>query len=206
MFWDNVAWVYDVFANVINREANRALCAAVEGLIAPEDEVLECACGTGLLTGVVAPRCKSLVATDFSGKMLKRAEKKCGKFGNVTFERADIIRLAYPDERFDAVVAANVIHLLDRPYQALQELDRVCRPGGRLIIPTYMNQTDKGETNKVSDAIGKAGADFKREFTLETYKRFFADAGYTDASYIMCRGRIPCAVAILRKSERGKSE
>ena len=206
MFWDNVAWVYDVFANVINRKANRALCAAVEGLIAPEDEVLECACGTGLLTGVMAPRCKSLVATDFSEKMLKRAEKKCGKFGNVTFEQADITRLAYPDERFDAVVAANVIHLLDEPYQALRELDRVCKPGGRLIIPTYMNQTDKGETNKVSGAIGKAGADFKREFTLETYKHFFADAGYTDASYIMCKGKIPCAVAILRKSERGKPE
>ena len=206
MFWDNVAWVYDVFANVINRKANRALCTAVEGLIAPEDEVLECACGTGLLTGVMAPRCKSPVATDFSEKMLKRAEKKYGKFANLTFEQADITRLAYPDECFDVVVAANVIHLLDRPYQALQELDRVCKPGGRLIIPTYMNQTDKGETNKVSDAIGKAGADFKREFTLETYKRFFADAGYMDASYIMCRGRIPCAVAILRKSERGKTE
>ena len=206
MFWDNVAWVYDVFANVINRKANRALCTAVEGLIAPEDEVLECACGTGLLTGVMAPRCKSLVATDFSEKMLKRAEKKYGKFANLTFEQADITKLAYPDERFDVVVAANVIHLLDKPYQALQELDRVCKPGGRLIIPTYMNQTDKGETNKVSGAIGKAGANFKREFTLETYKRFFADAGYTDASYIMCKGRIPCAVAILRKSERGKSE
>ena len=206
MFWDNVAWVYDVFANIINRKANRALCAAVEGLIAPEDEVLECACGTGLLTGVMAPRCKSLVATDFSEKMLKRAKKKYGKFGNVTFEQADITRLVYPDERFDAVVAANVIHLLDKPYQALQELDRVCKPGGRLIIATYMNQTDTGATNKVSGAIGKAGADFKREFTLETYKRFFADAGYTDARYVMCKGRIPCAVAILRKSERRKPE
>ena len=33
MFWDNVAWVYDIFANVINRKANRALCAAVAALI-----------------------------------------------------------------------------------------------------------------------------------------------------------------------------
>ena len=86
MFWDNVAWVYDIFANIINRKANRALCAAVEGLIAPSDDVLECACGTGLLTGVIAPRCKSLLATDFSAKMLKRAEKKYGKYDNVRFE------------------------------------------------------------------------------------------------------------------------
>ena len=54
MFWDKVACVYDVFANVINRKANRALCETVAALIRPADTVLECACGTGLLTGVIA--------------------------------------------------------------------------------------------------------------------------------------------------------
>ena len=134
--------------------------------------------------------------------MLKQAEKKCGKYGNVRFEQADILRLSYPDGRFDTVVAANVIHLLDEPYQALHELERVCKPGGKIIIPTYMNQTDKGKTNGVSGAIGKVGADFKREFTPDTYRRFFADAGYPDAGYILCKGKIPCAVAILTKSEK----
>ena len=205
MFWDSVAWVYDIFANIINRKANKTLCAAVEGLISPSDDVLECACGTGLLTGVIAPRCKSLSATDFSVNMLKRAERKYGKYGNVRFEQENILRLSYPDECFDTVVAANVIHLLDEPYQALHELERICKPGGKIIIPTYMNQTDKGKTNGVSDAIGKVGADFKREFTLDTYKQFFTDAGYTDASYVLCGGRIPCAVAILTKSEKNKT-
>lgn len=46
MFWDNVAWIYDVFANVINRKANQSLCKAVESMINSDDEVLECACGT----------------------------------------------------------------------------------------------------------------------------------------------------------------
>ena len=199
MFWDRVAWAYDLFAEGINRKADRALCAAVERLIAPSDAVLECACGTGLLTEVMAPRCRSLVATDFSEKMLKRAEKKCGGYGNVRFEQADILHLPYPDASFDVVVAANVIHLLDQPYQALRQLERVCRPGGRLIIPTYMNQTDKGTTNSVSGVIGRAGADFKRAFTLDTYRQFFADAGYPDGDYILCAGRIPCAVAVLRR-------
>lgn len=202
MFWDNVAWVYDVFANVVNRKANRALCAAVEKWVGPFDEVLECACGTGLLSGGLARRCKSLTATDFSANMLRRAEKKCRKYGNVTFEQADILQLRYPDASFDAVVAANVLHLLDEPDKALRELERVCRPGGRLILPTYMNQTEKGTTNRVSGAIGKAGAGFKREFTLDSYRKFFADAGWMDADYTLCEGRIPCAVAVLKKGER----
>ena len=180
-------------------KANRALCAAVAALIRPEDEVLECACGTGLLSGVIAGRCRSLVATDFSENMLKRAEKKYKDRGNTRFEQGDIMQLAYPDASFDAVVAANVIHLLDEPYTALRELDRVCRPGGRMIIPTYMNETDKGTTNTVSGAIGKAGADFKREFTLESYKRFIADAGYGNVTYTLCEGRVPCAVAVITK-------
>ena len=205
MFWDHVACVYDIFANVINKKANKALCTAVEGLISSSDDVLECACGTGLLSGVIALRCKSLIATDFSTKMLRRAEKKYGKYGNVRFEQANILRLAYSDGCFDTVVAANVIHLLDEPYQALHELERVCKSGSKIIIPTYMNQTDKGRTIGISDAIGKAGADFKREFTLDTYKQFFSIAGYTDARYILCEGRIPCAVAILNKGEKSKT-
>ena len=200
MFWDRVAGVYDLFADVFNNRAHRALIAAVSPRITPDDAVLECACGTGLLTGEIAPRCQSLTATDFSANMLKRAEKKLEKYGNVRFAQADITKLDYPDGSFDAVVAANVIHLLDEPYRALAELDRVCKPGGRLIIPTYMNRTDRGTTNSVSGAIGKAGADFKREFTPETYRRFFAAAGYTDARYTLCRGRIPCAVAVLQKN------
>ena len=122
MFWDRVAWVYDVFANGINRRANRAMCAAVAAHIGPEDEVLECACGTGLLTGVIAARCRALTATDFSEKMLAQAERKYANCRNVRFAQADITKLDYPDGRFDAVVAANVIHLLDEPYRALQEL------------------------------------------------------------------------------------
>lgn len=137
MFWDNVAWLYDIFAGGINRKANRALCAAVGELISPADDVLECACGTGLLTTVIAPRCKRLTATDFSAAMLRRAKKKCAKFGNVQLAQADILHLDYPDESFDAVVAANVIHLLDEPLQALRELDRVCRPGGRDFFASF---------------------------------------------------------------------
>ena len=48
-------------------------------------------------------------------------------------------------------------------------------------------------------ALGKAGADFKKQFTFSSYKCFFADAGYTDAAYTIIEGRVPCAIAVLLK-------
>jgi len=75
MFWDNVAGVYDVFVNVINRKTHQKLKEIVSDLIEPDDTVLECACGTGLLSAVIAQKCRQLTATDFSEKMLKKAEK-----------------------------------------------------------------------------------------------------------------------------------
>ena len=201
MFWDRVAGVYDLFVNVVNRKTHRELKRIIAGLIGPEDEVLECACGTGLLSAVIAGRCRQLTATDFSGKMLAKAWKNCAAFRNVTFAFADITALGYPDESFDKVVAGNVIHLLNEPLKALAELNRVCRPGGTLIIPTYMNRDRKGRTSGFAKTVGKAGADFKRQFTVESYRQFFLDAGYRDVRITLAEGRIPCAVAVMKKKE-----
>ena len=196
MFWDNVAGVYDVFVNVINGKTHQQLRRIVSSLIEPDDTVLECACGTGLLSAVIAPKCRQLTATDFSEKMLKKAEKNCRSFRNITYAQADITALSFADGSFDKVVAGNVIHLLDNPVTALRELNRVCKDGGMLIIPTYMNKDDKGKTSGFAGAVGKAGADFKRQFTVESYRQFFLDAGYPDVKVSLADGRIPCAALL----------
>ena len=200
MFWDNVAGVYDIFVNVINRKTHQKLKKIVSDLIGPGDAVLECACGTGLLSAVIAPRCRQLTATDFSEKMLKRAEKNCRNYRNITYAQADITSLAFPDGSFDKVVAGNVIHLLENPLTALGELNRVCKDGGMLIIPTYMNKDSRGNTSGFAGVVGKAGADFKRQFTVESYRQFFLDAGYRDVKVSLAAGRIPCAVAVMKKA------
>ena len=199
MFWDNVAGVYDVFVNVVNAKTHQRLKEIVAGQISFGDTVLECACGTGMLSAVIASKCKELTATDFSPKMLAKAKKNCAAFGNITFAAADITALPFADSSFDKVVAGNVIHLLDNPLTALGELNRVCKNGGILIVPTYMNKNAKGNTSGFASAVGKAGADFKREFTVETYRRFFLEAGYGDVSVAYADGRVPCAVAVMKK-------
>ena len=68
-----------------------------------------------------------------------------------------------------------------------------------IIIPTYINKTEKGRTSGFAKTVEKAGADFKRQFTFRSYQDFFKEAGYKNVSYKLIDGRIPCALAIIKK-------
>ena len=198
MFWDKISPLYDLFEKVYNGKVYSGTGAKVAEFIEPTDTVLECACGTGAISVSIAPKCRRLIATDFAAGMLRQAEKKCRKFENVIVRRADITALKCKDNRFDKVVAGNVIHLLPNPEQALHELERVVKPGGRIIIPTYINMSKETGTAAVK-FITLLGADFKRQFDLESYKQFFADMGYANVEYHVVDGRMPCAIAVIRK-------
>lgn len=198
MFWDKISPLYDLFEQVYNGKVYRGTGEKVAEFIEPTDTVLECACGTGAISVSIAPKCRRLIATDFAAGMLRQAAKKCRKFENVVFRRADITALKCKDNRFDKVVAGNVIHLLPNPEQALHELERVVKPGGRIIIPTYINMS-KGTGTAAVKFITLLGADFKRQFDLESYKQFFADMGYANVEYHVVDGRMPCAIAVITK-------
>lgn len=198
MFWDRVSPLYDFFENVYNHKVYAGTGRRVAGLIDAEDLVLECACGTGAISYYIAQRCRRLVATDFSTGMLRQAARKCRGRGNVLFRRADITDLKCGDGRFDKVVAGNVIHLLPEPEKALAELWRVVKPGGRVIIPTYINMSTRSAGLAVK-AVELLGADFKRQFDLESYKAFFAEMGYENVEYSVVEGRMPCAIAVISK-------
>lgn len=201
MNWDTAAPFYDAFMRLYNRRGNERLCAAVAARIDPGDAVLECACGTGLLTLPIAQACKTLLATDLSAGMLKQAMKKCRRCANVTFARVSITKLPYASGRFDKVVAANVIHLLDEPDAALRELVRVCRPGGKILVPTYLNR-EAASASAAAKLLTRLGISFRRQFSLAEYRRFFARLGWPEAEYLYIEGRMPCAVAVLTKPER----
>ncbi len=198
MFWDKVSGLYDIFETIYNGKVYQNLGKRVAEEIGEKDVVLECACGTGVISQHIAPKCKCFIATDFSGKMLKQAWKKCRKYKNVKLKRADMTKLPFHDGRFDKVVAGNVIHLLEEPHTAIKELERVCKAGGKIIIPTYINASK--ETNrKAVRLLELAGANFKRQFDFNSYKKFFEAAGYQNVKYSIISGRMPCAVAIITK-------
>ena len=47
--------------------------------------------------------------------------------------------------------------------------------------------------------IKKMGADFKRQFDIDSYKKFFEEKGFKDIEYYVVDGRMPCAIAVITK-------
>ena len=107
-----------------------------------------------------------------------------------------IRKIPYKDNSFDAVVAGNVIHYLDKPQKAMKELMRVCKKDGKVIIPTYINKSEKNSSIIVK-LLECLGSDCKRQFDARSYKKFFSNMGIQNVEYKIVQGRMPCAIAII---------
>ena len=196
MFWDKVSGVYDLFENIYNKSVYQSTGESVAKYIKNTDRVLECACGTGAISIFIAPVCKELLVTDYSVGMLKQAKKKLKNYDNIEYKMVDITDIEAEDNTFDVVVAGNVIHLLPDPQRAMNELTRVCKDGGRLVIPTYING-DEGTNKLAVKFLEKLGASFKCQFDAESYEKFFEDMGYKNVTYEVVRGRMSCDIAVI---------
>lgn len=196
MFWDKVSGVYDLFENIYNKSVYQSTGESVVKYIKNTDRVLECACGTGAISIFIAPVCKELIVSDYSVGMLKQAKKKLKNYDNIDYRRVDITDIEAEDNSFDVVVAGNVIHLLPDPQRAMNELTRVCKDGGRLVIPTYING-DEGTNKLAVKFLEKLGASFKCQFDAESYEKFFEDMGYENVIYEVVRGRMSCDIAVI---------
>ena len=199
MFWDYIANFYDFFENLYNSKVNQELCKKVAERMSSNDNVLECACGTGMISVHIATKCRSLIATDFSQGMLAKSRKRCKKIKNIRVEKANILQLEYPNESFDKVVAANVIHLLDQPDIAISELIRVCKKGGKIIIPTYIIMKEHGISTILIRLINHFTKTFLYQFNEQSYKNFFNKQGYSQIAFEVINGRTACCIAVITK-------
>lgn len=198
MFWDKAASFYDFFETIYNRKVYKEFPLQVATIINEGDKVLECACGTGVITKAMASKGASIIATDFSEGMLHQARKKCKALDNVTIHKADIMHLNFADNSFDKVVAGNVIHLLDNPKDAMKELSRVCKPDGLIILPTYINKEKTGKPLFIVRLLKAIGVDFKMQFTMNDYKEFITRMGFPKADFYLVNGKMPNAIAVIR--------
>lgn len=117
---------------------------AVDIINRRKGSVLEVGVGTGLSLPHYG-RHLQVSGIDISPDMLNKARERAAKNGldNVTdLREMDAGKLEFPDEEFDTVVAMYVMTVVPDPEQVMRELERVCAPGGEVILVNHFSQED----------------------------------------------------------------
>lgn len=133
-FWNRFADRYAA-RPIKDVAAYDAMLADVATRLRPEDRVLEIGCGTGGTAIRLAAGVSQYIATDFSAEMIRIAKGKAAP-PTLRFQLAEAANL--PDEGpFNAIIAFNVLHLVDDLPWLLRRLRQGLDPGGRLISKTW---------------------------------------------------------------------
>jgi SAM-dependent methyltransferase len=143
--------------------------------------ILETACGTGVVTRSIAKRMDAgsrAVATDFNEPMLEEAMKALGPSDAVDFKQADAMYLPFEDETFDAVVCQFGVMFFPDRRTAYREAARVLKDGGKF----HFNVWDSLEHNHFAQTVHNAGLEMYPE---DPPKFFELPYGYYDIRLIV---------------------
>ena len=148
--------VYDFTFELVMRQGRRAAAAAASRA---GGRVLDVGVGTGLELPMFDKNTR-IVGVDLSEPMLRRAATRVsrGKLSNVDgLAVMDAMRLAFPDGCFDAAVAPYVLTVVPDPAATLDELLRVVRPGGEIVLVNHVG-AERGPIAAVEAWLGRRSA------------------------------------------------
>lgn len=129
--------IYDAVCGPVFEKGRRAATATAMQV---GGRILEVGVGTGLSFGDYDASTQ-IYGIDLSEPMIARARERMasGAFPHVREVRVmDAHDLDYPDGFFDCVVAQFVITLVERPERVLDEMARVVKPGGEIILVNHL--------------------------------------------------------------------
>ncbi|NTV63839.1 MAG: methyltransferase domain-containing protein [Oscillochloris sp.] len=122
--FDLLAPLYDRFIGAPDPAQLRALLD-----LQPGSRVLDAGGGTGRVAAQLRPLVGDLVLLDQSLPMLQQARTK-----GLEPLRGDVTQMPFPDASFERVVVVDALHHFMHPQEAIRDLWRVLKPGGRLVI------------------------------------------------------------------------
>lgn len=134
--------IYDYTFGWVSRRGRRRAVAYINRRTG---RVLEIGVGTGLSLDRYAPHLE-VTGIDVSTEMLDKARRKVAErrlAHVVRLSEMDARQLAFPDGYFDTVVAMHVISVVPEPERVMEEMARVCKPGGEVLILGHYAR-DKG--------------------------------------------------------------
>lgn len=131
-FFGRVAGEWDAVRNALF--GHEFMPPALLNLLLRHWTVADLGCGTGNAAEFLAPCVREVIAVDQSRPMLDAAAKRLDRFKNIKFVEGDLERLPLADASMDATVAVLVLHHVEGPQRALQEMRRVLKPGGVALV------------------------------------------------------------------------
>ena len=154
----------------------------------PGERVIDVGCGPGFFVTELLERVGpegSVVGLDLSPDMLAVATKRAGNARNVEFIESAAAPLPVADASFDRALSVQVLEYVDDVPGVLRELQRVLRPGGRLVVwdvdwsTVSMYSGDMARMRRVLDAWDEHLAD---AFLPRTLSGKLRDAGFEDVA------------------------
>jgi phosphatidylethanolamine/phosphatidyl-N-methylethanolamine N-methyltransferase len=131
--YDKLAKVYDLFFGPTLHPGRLQAIKRMD--IQAGERVLEVGVGTGINLDLY-PRDAVVTGIDYTASMLEKARERAAKRQGppVRLLQMDAADLKFADSSFDIVYAPYLISVVPDPVKVAQEMRRVCRPGGRIII------------------------------------------------------------------------
>jgi SAM-dependent methyltransferase len=136
----------DSFARSAVMTMAETLDAVVEVVPAdPEARWLETACGPAAVGRAVAARVGSVHGVDLTPAMVEKAGAEAAAHGveNIEFSLGDATALEFEDASFDGALNRFSLHHIPVPQRVLEEMARVVRPGGLIVVSDLMGEDDR---------------------------------------------------------------
>ncbi len=137
--YDRWAPIYDVIFNLPFQPGRRAATEAAAKAAGRTGEILVVGVGTGLELPML-PVSTRVTGVDLSRPMLEVARRRCARLGLSQVQalvEMDAQALEFPDAMFDVALAPYVLSVVPDPAKALDEMWRVTRPGGELVVMNH---------------------------------------------------------------------
>ena len=108
------------------------------GQLQKGDTVLDSGCGPGIVSRYLARFVAKVVGVDITSEMLKVARETAAKqpeiSNKLSYVEGNMTALPFADNSFSAAVTRYTFHHLEHPAEALKEMARVVKPGGRIVV------------------------------------------------------------------------
>lgn len=179
-YWNKRAASYDELVMTEYADANEQTVSRSLAYLKDSDEVLEIACGTGVMTLGIVDHVNHLTAIDISSGMLGRLREKAKGRTDLTLKHTDIFDHQLDDKRFDVISAYNVMLYMENLDDVLARIHSLLRPGGMFLSATdCVGGLDNDDAAEKRRRVEKGELSFVGFFTPEELAKTIEKAGFT---------------------------